>query len=86
MQRGKVFRNNIFAGLLTKFDENSYSFVYVEEYLNKENAKPKYTDFSCPNFGTITLIKPPCTIAIDKPIKAKEAPTILVDHSNFKMV
>lgn len=40
MQRGKVFRNNIFAGFLTKFNENSYSFVYVEEYLNKENAKP----------------------------------------------
>ena len=40
MQRGKVFRNNIFTGLLTKFDENSYGFVYVEEYLNKENAKP----------------------------------------------
>ena len=30
MQRGKVFRNNIFAGLLTKFDENSYGFVYVD--------------------------------------------------------
>ena len=40
MQRAKVFRNNIFTGLLTKFDENSYGFVYVEEYLNKENTKP----------------------------------------------
>ena len=40
MQRGKVFRNNIFTGLLTKFNDNSYSFVYDEEYLNKENAKP----------------------------------------------
>jgi serine/threonine-protein kinase HipA len=39
MQRGKVFRNNIFTGLLTKFNDNSYSFVYDEEYLNKENAK-----------------------------------------------
>ncbi len=39
MQRAKVFRNSIFAGLLTKFDENSYSFVYDKEYLNKDIAK-----------------------------------------------
>ena len=40
MQKGKVFRNNTFVGLLTKFSENEYSFVYIKEYLNKENAKP----------------------------------------------
>lgn len=28
MQRAKVFRNNIFAGLLGKFSESEYSFVY----------------------------------------------------------
>ena len=39
MQRAKVFRNKIFTGLLTKFDENSYSFVYDKEYLNKEHPK-----------------------------------------------
>ena len=40
MQKGKVFRNNIFVGLLTKFSENEYSFIYVKAYLNKENVKP----------------------------------------------
>jgi HipA-like protein len=39
MQRAKVFRNSIFTGLLTKFDDNSYSFIYDKEYLNKDNAK-----------------------------------------------
>ena len=39
MQRGKVFRNNTFTGLLTKFDDNSYSFIYDKEYLNKDNTK-----------------------------------------------
>ncbi|KAB7884980.1 HipA N-terminal domain-containing protein [Poseidonibacter ostreae] len=39
MQRAKVFRNTIFTGLLTKFDENSYSFVYDKEYLTKDNSK-----------------------------------------------
>lgn len=39
MQKGKVFRNNILAGLLTKFSENEYSFTYAKEYLEKENTK-----------------------------------------------
>ena len=39
MPRAKIFRNTIFAGLLTKFDENSYSFVYDKKYLNKDNSK-----------------------------------------------
>lgn len=39
MQRAKVFRNSIFTGLLSKFDDNSYSFVYDKEYLHKDNAK-----------------------------------------------
>ena len=28
MQRGKVFRNSIFAGILTKLNEKEYIFVY----------------------------------------------------------
>ena len=40
MQRAKVFRNNIFAGLLSKFSENEYSFVYDKEYLKLPNIKP----------------------------------------------
>lgn len=40
MQKGKVFRNNILAGYITKFSENEYRFAYTEEYLEKENTKP----------------------------------------------
>lgn len=40
MQRGKVFRNSILVGLLTKFSENRYSFIYTEDYLQRDNAKP----------------------------------------------
>jgi serine/threonine-protein kinase HipA len=40
MQRAKVFRNNIFAGLLNKFSESEYSFVYDKEYLKLPNIKP----------------------------------------------
>ena len=40
MQRAKVFRNNIFAGLLSKFSESEYSFVYDKEYLKLPNIKP----------------------------------------------
>ncbi|MFW3344365.1 HipA N-terminal domain-containing protein [Aliarcobacter butzleri] len=40
MQRAKVFRNNIFAGLLTKQNEKEYVFVYDKEYLKLPNKKP----------------------------------------------
>lgn len=40
MQRGKVFRNNIFVGYITKFSENEYIFAYENEYLKMLNAKP----------------------------------------------
>ena len=40
MQRAKVFRNNIFAGLLTKLNEKEYVFVYNKEYLKLPNKKP----------------------------------------------
>ena len=40
MQRAKVFRNNIFAGLLTKLNEKEYVFVYDKEYLKLSNKKP----------------------------------------------
>jgi len=40
MQRAKVFRNNILTGLLTKFNEKEYSFIYIKDYLERDNAKP----------------------------------------------
>ncbi len=40
MQRAKVFRNNIFVGLLTKLNEKQYVFVYDKEYLKLPNKKP----------------------------------------------
>jgi len=40
MQRAKVFRNNILAGLLTKINEKEYIFVYDKEYLKLPNIKP----------------------------------------------
>lgn len=40
MQRGKVFRNNILAGYITKYSEKEYSFIYDKEYLKIPNAKP----------------------------------------------
>lgn len=40
MQRAKVFRNNIFAGFLTKLSEKEYIFVYDKEYLKIPNTKP----------------------------------------------
>ena len=39
MQRGKVFRNKIYAGLLTKLSEKEYIFQYDKEYLDKDNVK-----------------------------------------------
>jgi len=32
MQQGKVFRNDIFAGLITKHDDETYSFKYGDTY------------------------------------------------------
>ena len=40
MQRAKVFRNSIFAGILTKLNEKEYIFVYDKEYLKLPNIKP----------------------------------------------
>jgi len=40
MQRAKVFRNNIFAGLLTKLSEKEYIFAYDKDYLKIPNIKP----------------------------------------------
>ena len=40
MQKAKVFRNNIFAGLLTKLSEKEYIFTYDKEYLKIPNVKP----------------------------------------------
>ena len=39
MQRAKVFRNSIFAGILTKLNEKEYIFVYDKEYLKMPNKK-----------------------------------------------
>ena len=39
MQRAKVFRNSIFAGILTKINEKEYIFVYDKEYLKMPNKK-----------------------------------------------
>ncbi len=40
MQRAKVFRNSIFAGILTKINEKEYIFAYDKEYLKIPNTKP----------------------------------------------
>lgn len=40
MQRAKVYRNNIFAGFLTKHRDSEYSFIYDSEYLKMPNIKP----------------------------------------------
>lgn len=40
MQRAKVYRNNIFAGFLTKYSDSEYSFIYDREYLKMPNIKP----------------------------------------------
>lgn len=39
MQSGKVFRNDIFVGIISRDDNGMYSFVYDENYLQKEGAK-----------------------------------------------
>jgi serine/threonine-protein kinase HipA len=40
MQRAKVFRNNTLTGYITKFNEKEYSFIYIKDYLERDNAKP----------------------------------------------
>jgi len=39
MQSGKVFRNDIFTGVISRNNSGVYSFVYDESYLQKEGAK-----------------------------------------------
>jgi len=39
MQSGKVFRNDIFTGVISRNRNGVYSFVYDESYLQKEGAK-----------------------------------------------
>ena len=39
MQQGRVFRNDIFVGILCYEDNKEYTFVYDESYLQRDNAK-----------------------------------------------
>ena len=39
MQKGKVYRNKIYAGLLIKISDKEYIFQYDKNYLRKDNAK-----------------------------------------------
>ena len=39
MQKGKVYRNKTFAGLLIKISSEEYFFQYDKDYLRKDNAK-----------------------------------------------
>ena len=39
MQKGKVYRNKTFAGLLIKISSEEYFFQYDTDYLEKDNAK-----------------------------------------------
>ncbi|KAB7882960.1 HipA N-terminal domain-containing protein [Poseidonibacter ostreae] len=39
MQKGRVYRNNIYAGLLGKISDKEYIFQYDKEYLDKDDAK-----------------------------------------------
>ena len=39
MQKGKVYRNKIYAGLLTKISNKEYIFQYDKEYLVKDGVK-----------------------------------------------
>ena len=45
MQRGKVFRNGIYVGVLTRLSENDYSFKYSSTYLAIDNIKPFSLNF-----------------------------------------
>ena len=44
MKRAKVFRNNIFVGLLKKLNEKQYVFVYDKEYLTIATTEKRYVD------------------------------------------
>ena len=39
MRQGKVYYNNVFAGIITE-DEQGYSFTYDEAYLNSPQPQP----------------------------------------------
>lgn len=39
MQQGKIFRNNIYAGTISRTEEFEYIFEYDKEYLKSNNAK-----------------------------------------------
>ena len=39
MRRGKVYYDNVFAGIITE-DEHGYSFVYDEAYLDSRQPQP----------------------------------------------
>ncbi|MDD3476304.1 MAG: HipA N-terminal domain-containing protein [Sulfurimonas sp.] len=39
MQQAQVFRNDILAGLLTKEDNGTYTFIYDANYLQRDDAK-----------------------------------------------
>lgn len=39
MQKGRVFRNKIYAGILTKVSNKEYIFQYDKEYLIKDDSK-----------------------------------------------
>ena len=46
MQNGKVYRNGIFAGVITVSNEGIYSFIYDGAYLT--NANPKAISVNLP--------------------------------------
>ena len=58
MQRAKVFRNNIFVGLLTKFSEKEYIFVYDKEYLRIPNIKPISLTFPLQTEEFLNMLRP----------------------------
>jgi serine/threonine-protein kinase HipA len=39
MQKGKVYRNNIFVGIISNDEQNAYIFQYDKEYLESNNPK-----------------------------------------------
>jgi serine/threonine-protein kinase HipA len=39
MQKGKVYRNNIFVGMISNDEQNGYLFQYDKEYLRSKNPK-----------------------------------------------
>lgn len=45
MQKGKVYRNKIYAGLLSKVSDKEYIFQYDKEYLGKDSSKAISVNF-----------------------------------------